>query len=64
MFYFITVSGYLYGLATIPHPEEKIHFIGTTGSWRIWYSGRWLDHGAERLTPGAFRSDSGAGLGG
>ena len=28
MFYFlITVSGYLYGLATIPHPEEKIHFI-------------------------------------
>mgnify|MGYP001616580241 FL=1 len=50
----ITVSGYLYGLATIPHPEEKIHFIEYGILAYLVFRALRLDHGAGAAYAGAF----------
>lgn len=50
----ITVSGYLYGLATIPHPEEKIHFIEYGILAYLVFRALMLDHGKWEAYAGAF----------
>mgnify|MGYP001590645513 CR=1 FL=1 len=49
----ITISGYLYGLATIPHPEEKIHFIEYGILAYLVFRALRLDHGAGAAYAGA-----------
>ncbi len=50
----ITVSGYLYGLATISSPEEKIHFIEYGILAYLVFRALRLDHGAGAAYAGAF----------
>jgi len=49
----ITVSGYFYGLATISHPEEKIHFIEYGFLAYLIFRALRLDHGAGAAYVGA-----------
>lgn len=49
----ITVSGYLYGLAAISHPEEKIHFIEYGILAYLVFRALRLDHGAWAAYAGA-----------
>lgn len=50
----IAVSGYFYGLATISHPEEKIHFIEYGILAYLVFRALRLDHGAWAAYAGAF----------
>lgn len=49
----IAVSGYLYGLAKIPHPEEKIHFLEYGILAYLVFRALRLDHGAWAAYAGA-----------
>ncbi|MBI3616750.1 MAG: VanZ family protein [Candidatus Omnitrophica bacterium] len=49
----LILSGYAYGLATIPHPEEKIHFIEYGILAYLVFRALRLDHGAWAAYVGA-----------
>ena len=49
----LILSGYAYGLATIPHPEEKIHFIEYGILAYLVFRALRLDHGAGAAYAGA-----------
>ena len=50
----LVASGYLYGLVTIPHPEEKIHFVEYGFLAYLVFRALRLDHGAWAAYAGAF----------
>jgi len=59
----LAVSGYLYGLATIPYPEEKIHFIEYGILAYLIFRALRLDHGAWAAYAGAFALTAALGWG-
>lgn len=59
----LAASGYLYGFATIPCPEEKIHFVEYGVSAYLIFRALRLDHGAGAAYAGAFALTAALGWG-
>src|SRR3989338_5077276 len=59
----LSISGYAYGLATIPYPEEKVHFIEYGFLAYLIFRALRLDHGAWAAYAGAFALTAALGWG-
>ena len=59
----LAISGYAYGLVTIPYPEEKIHFIEYGILAYLIFRALRLDHGAWAAYAGAFALTAALGWG-
>src|SRR3989344_7541905 len=59
----LAISGYAYGLVTIPYPEEKIHFIEYGILAYLIFRALQLDQGARAAYAGAFALTAALGWG-